>query len=501
MMILLPRVCLLLFAAFFFLMIAACSEDDSTSSGSKPTINSINPSEVFPGQANVRATIVGTNFVGFGAVDMGPGIEIIRTRLISSTEISIRFTVQPNAAAGPRTISVSTLAGKGELNGTFTVAANRAPQAVFTADPPNANKGVEIRFDGSNSTDPDGTIQLFQWDFGDSSTAEGQVVTHEYSSSGNFTVTLTVTDNLSSKGNTTRQVQIENKIPPVAHLNVQPQEGSTNTLFEFDGSTSTDGDGTIREYLWEFGDGSEKSGARVTHKFSSKGDFSVRLTVTDNDGLESSRDKEVSITGQPPIASFTVSPSTGSTSTVFAFDASGSRDDDGRIMEYRWLIENNTFTNKTPHYSFTREGTHEVSLTVTDDDDETDTTTQTVLVGEDDDDDPPPPVEGKCTEESKLRVPFFFEVVSEDRGSKVITGRFDENVTCKEVFYLCGDVRKGGIRPGDKEYWMGTICAMYSLGNNTFRIELVDGRDWIDVGEDGTYVWPQLDCNPAVTCR
>jgi PKD repeat protein len=507
MMILLPRLCLLALVAVSLLTLVSCKEDDGTSSGSRPTISSINPAQVFPGQTNVRATIIGTNFTGFGAVNMGPGIEILKTKLISSTEISIRFTVQPNAAPGPRTISVSTLAGTGELDGTFSVAENRAPIAAFTVNPPNAAKNVQIAFDGSGSSDPDGTIQLFQWDFGDGAKAEGRTTTHEYSSSGNFTVTLTVTDNRSSKGNTTRDVQIENVIPPVAHFNIQPQEGSINTRFEFDGSSSTDSDGRIQSYIWEFGDGNEKSGARVSHKFSKKGDFSVRLTVTDNDGLQGTRDKSVKIIGQPPIASFTVTPSTGSLSTIFTFDASGSRDDDGRIVEYRWLIEGNTFTNKIPQYSFTRTGSHEVRLTVTDDDGETDTTERIVTVhdgggdDDDDDDDDPPPAEGRCTEESRLREPFFFTVTSENRNSKVITGRFHENVTCKEVFYFCGDVRKGGIRPGERELWMGTICAMYSLGNNSFRIELVDGRDWIEVGEDETYVWPQLDCNPNVVCR
>jgi PKD repeat protein len=501
MMFLLPRLLLLAIAAFSVLALVSCKEDDGTSSSSKPTISSMTPNEVFPGQTNVKGTIMGTNFTGFGAVNLGPGIEILKTKLISSTEITVRFTVPADAASGPRTVSVSTLAGTGELNGAFSIAENRPPQAAFTADPPNANKGVEITFNASASNDPDGTIDLFQWDFGDGAKSEGKIAKHTYNSSGNFTVTLTVTDNRASKMTATREVRIENKIPPVAHFNVQPQQGSTNTLFEFDGSSSTDGDGRIQSYIWEFGDGSQKSGARVTHKFSSKGDFSVRLIVTDNDGLEGTRDKSVKIIGQPPIADFTISPSTGTTSTIFTFDASPSRDDDGRITEYRWLIEDHTFTNKIPQYSFSREGTHEVRLTVTDDDGESDTASEIVRVSKDGDDDPPPPSEGRCTDESRLREPFFFTVTSEDRNNKVITGRFHENVTCKEVFYLCGDVRKGGIRPGEREFWMGTICAMYSLGNNTFRIELVDGRDWIDVGEDGTYVWPQLDCNPNVTCR
>lgn len=118
----------------------------------------------------------------------------------------------------------------------------------------------------------------------------------------------------------------------------------------------------------------------MTHKFSQKGDFSVRLTVTDNDGLEGLREKDLKVIGKPPIASFSITPSIGTTDTVFSFDSSGSRDDDGSIVEYRWLIENNTFTNRIPRYSFTTEGTFEILLTVTDNDGETDTATTTLRV-------------------------------------------------------------------------------------------------------------------------
>lgn len=508
-MMVLLRFCPLLLAGLSLFVVVACKEDNPTSSDSRPTITSISPALVYPGQANIRATILGTNFTGIGAVNMGPDIEILKTKLISNTEITVRFTVGPNAAPGPRSITVSTLAGTGELNGVFSVADNRPPQAVFSANPATGSKGTEVTFDASASQDPDGSIQLFQWDFGDGGKAEGIIVTHRYETAGDFTVTLTVTDERQSKSTTTRQIKIENTVPPVAHFNFEPQEGNTNTLFTFDGSSSTDSDGRIQSYEWEFGDGAIATGTNVTHKFSQKGDFSVRLTVTDNDGLEGLREKDLKIIGNPPIASFSITPSTGTTDTIFSFDASASSDIDGRIVEYRWLIENNTFTNRIPRYSFTREGTFEILLTVTDNDGETDTSTGTLLVnppGDDDppppdDDDDPPPTEGKCTTPSRLREPFFFEVISEDRNAKIITGRFFEDVTCSDVFYLCGDVRKGGIRPGEKEYWMGTICEMYSLGNNTFRIHLREGRDWIDVGERGTYVWPQLDCNPNVVCR
>jgi PKD repeat protein len=509
MMILVLRVFLLVLSAFSIFVLIACKEDNVTSGDStRPIINSITPAEAFAGQTNVRAVIVGSNFTGLGSVNMGAGIDILKTKLISNTEVAVRFTVRSDADSGPRTISVSTLGGVGQLEGVFSVAENRSPQASFSANPPGGGKGVEIIFDASASEDGDGTIQLFQWDFGDGGEAEGKVVTYRYERPGTFTVTLTVTDNRQSKTSSTRQIKIENTIPPVAHINIYPQEGNTDTLFEFNGSTSGDHDGRIQSFVWEFGDGSTANGPRVTHKFSQKGDFFVRLTVTDNDGLEGTREKAVRVIGRPPIASFTITPSTGTTDTVFQFDSTESVDLDGDIEEVRWIIENNTFTNRIPLYSFTTVGTFEIMLTVTDDDGEVDTLIKTLHVSSSDDnpppddgDDDPPSDGGRCTVPAKGRDYHLFEVISEDREAKIVTGRFLEPVTCSDVFYLCGDVRRGGIDDVDKGYWIGVICEMYDLGNNTFRIHLRDGKDWVEVGETNTYVWPQFDCNPDVVCR
>ena len=52
-----------------------------------------------------------------------------------------------------------------------------------------------ITFDASQSYDLDGGIVEHEWDFGDGSTGTGKIITHSYSSAGNYTVELTVTDN------------------------------------------------------------------------------------------------------------------------------------------------------------------------------------------------------------------------------------------------------------------------------------------------------------------
>lgn len=69
-----------------------------------------------------------------------------------------------------------------------------APTAAFTIDDSTVSPGDTVTFDASQSTDSDGTIQSYQWDFGDGNTATGQSVTHSYSADGTYTVTLTVSD-------------------------------------------------------------------------------------------------------------------------------------------------------------------------------------------------------------------------------------------------------------------------------------------------------------------
>ncbi len=500
MIVVLLRLCLLIVMASSFIALIGCDEDNGTT-GNGPTVTSITPALVYPGQTNVRGTITGTGFVGIGAVDLGPDIQILKTNLISNTEITVRFTVGPNAAPGPRMITVTTFSGQGQLNGVFSIAENRAPQASFSADPPSGGRGVEITFDASASEDADGTIQLYEWDFGDGGKGEGKITSHRYDAAGNFTVTLTVTDDRQGKSTSNREIKIENTIPPVAHFNFQPQQGDTTTVFSFDGSSSTDSDGRIKTYTWEFGDGTIADGARVTHKFLEKGDFSVRLIVTDNDGLESMKEKGLKIIGRPPVASFTISPDSGTIETVFTFDSSGSNDD-GRIVEYRWLIENNTFTNRIPQYSFTRSGAHEIRLTVTDNDGDTDTMERTLLVSGDDPDpdpDPDPGPGGNCSPRApNQNVPYRAIVESFTESPRVVTVRFVEDFGC-DPFYRCGDVRWGGLAgwsDTDAEKWVGVMCQFEDLGGGRARITLAPhlGTYSPEPGNK-VYTWPQRDCD------
>jgi len=87
-----------------------------------------------------------------------------------------------------------------------------------------------ITFNASFSDDPDGTIENYEWDFGDGEKAEGEIVTHSYSSAKNYTVKLTVTDNEGTTNTTVEVINIE--IPIVTTVSIKnPTEASEGGNF------------------------------------------------------------------------------------------------------------------------------------------------------------------------------------------------------------------------------------------------------------------------------
>ena len=83
--------------------------------------------------------------------------------------------------------------------------------------------------------------------------------------------------------------------PPVANFTFSPSSPTVGQTITFDASSSYDPDGTITSYQWVFGDGTTASGVTVQHSYSSAGTYTVTLTVTDDDGLQASISKQLSV--------------------------------------------------------------------------------------------------------------------------------------------------------------------------------------------------------------
>jgi PKD repeat protein len=76
--------------------------------------------------------------------------------------------------------------------------------------------------------------------------------------------------------------------------------GNTNLLLSVDGTGSTDSDGTIASYAWDFGDGNTGTGSTTTHTYTSAGTYTVSLTVTDNSGGANTTTHSVTVTAAAP---------------------------------------------------------------------------------------------------------------------------------------------------------------------------------------------------------
>jgi PKD repeat protein len=81
---------------------------------------------------------------------------------------------------------------------------NQAPTASFTY----SCTDLSCDFDGSGSSDSDGSIVSYDWDFGDGATASGVTASHTYAADGTYTVTLTVTDDLGATGTDAQDVAV-----------------------------------------------------------------------------------------------------------------------------------------------------------------------------------------------------------------------------------------------------------------------------------------------------
>jgi PKD repeat protein len=169
---------------------------------------------------------------------------------------------------------------------------NQLPVASYTV----SCTALACNFNGSGSTDPDGTITSYAWDFGDGGTASTTSPSHTFAAAGAYTVSLTVTDNRLGTSSLQRDITVSpTNIAPTASFTVACAE----LVCSLDGTGSFDSDGSITSYEWDFGDTATASGATTSHTFPGTGTYTVRLTVTDNLGATGVKEQALTVNAAP----------------------------------------------------------------------------------------------------------------------------------------------------------------------------------------------------------
>ena len=244
---------------------------------------------------------------------------------------------------------------------------NQPPQARFTTTRSLVAPWEIVAFDAESSTDPDGTIVSYMWDFGDGFTANGILVRHAYVHSGRFSVVLTVVDNSQTSTTATSEMTVD--VPPIAAFSTSLNTAPPGLPILFDASASMDSDGTIVSYAWDFGDGQTGAGVSVTHAYANNGTFTVRLAVADDLGAVDNvagsieiGNRGPSIVSASPQASIVLGPGDAETLVVVASDP------DGDLLTYSWLVDGLSVGGSSSVYVFhgSNVGTHVVRVLVSD---------------------------------------------------------------------------------------------------------------------------------------
>ncbi|HSI99820.1 MAG TPA: PKD domain-containing protein [Patescibacteria group bacterium] len=244
----------------------------------------------------------------------------------------------------------------------------KAPPVAEAGPDRHVAIGEVITFDAGASTDPDGALVDYRWEFGDGASGDGPMAQYAYRASGTYPVTLTVRDNSGTATSIhSDQLTVVVNEPPVAEAG--EDQLVTSSEVRYDGTASADPDGTIASYEWDFGDSARGTGATPIHVYQKPGEYLVRLTVTDDSGtVRSSASDSVRVTvNAAPIAD--AGPDlVGAPSQELAFAAGGSLDPDGDVAEYVWRFKDGaTASGPRVSYAFDRPGTYHVRLAVRDD--------------------------------------------------------------------------------------------------------------------------------------
>lgn len=174
--------------------------------------------------------------------------------------------------------NISTTVQNSQFFNTFTL------KGTYTG---TASAGYQADWNTMNSLTNNALIQLSNEPWSGYKTLTAYFTNHRVNSNNMYEFDVTYT------GITTSSIAPQNK-PPVANIN-GPYTGIAQSPINFSSNGSSDADGNIASYLWNFGDNTQSTDANPVHTYSTSGTYQVSLTVTDNLGASTTVVTQVTV--------------------------------------------------------------------------------------------------------------------------------------------------------------------------------------------------------------
>jgi len=282
-----------------------------------------------------------------------------------------------------------------DTNSWFLPRINQLPMPAYSHSPFEPEAGELIEFNASASHDPDGEIDQVWWDFGDGETAVGNIVHHIFQEPGEYTVTLTISD---QSGAVTTLVETfvvyEPQTTPVAAFIWAPvsERGSrlqralrAGDQILLDATTSYDPDGEIAEYSWDYqSDGvfdRTTAEPRIVVDPLPSGTWPVTLRIVDQAGNSDAVMRVMTIEElKPPEARFEFSPAAPAVADPIRF-IDTSIGWDGTIVSWEWDFgDGHTSREREAIHRYETSGNRQVRLVVRDSEGLHDELLQTIVV-------------------------------------------------------------------------------------------------------------------------
>lgn len=255
----------------------------------------------------------------------------------------------------------------------------QAPTPAFSFSTTNPDRPDIVQFANETvaGSEPSSSY-VYLWNFGDptsiANTSTSENPTHEFTTAGNFTVTLTV--QTGTREVTTSQVVTIVFDPPTVDFSVETDEDTPREDVLEDGALTTDSlqftslitPGTETEaadfsYAWDFGDGESSTLEEPTHTYANSGTYTVVFTVTTPTSVTTAT-HDVAI-DEPPVPDFSAIPRIATRDTAIQFfdqsDDTNSQPIEGRLWEFG---DGFIATGENPTHAYETAGIYDVTLTL-----------------------------------------------------------------------------------------------------------------------------------------